>query len=633
MKIFITYVIIGIADGSIYSIAGLGLVLTFKTSGIFNFAFGAQAAGAAYLMYTFRTQHGMPWPLAALLAVLLAGVLGGLILERLANVLSGESTAIKIVAMVGILVGLDAVLTSVYGSATLPFEAFLPTHLIRIGGVNVTEFQIIVTALALVAAGVLYMMFRTARIGTAMQAVVDDPALLDILGTSPSRVRRFSWIVGSTFAAISGLLLATFLGLDVNDLTLLVIFSFGAAAVGAFSNLPLTYLGGLAIGIGQSITQGYLGNHQAFQQLPSNVPFIVLVVALLVIPPNRLVERGARATRIESPPTPTRRSTAVAGGGVLVAALCVLPFVVGFHLTIWTTGLAFVVIFVSLSLLAQTSGQVSLCQMTFAAVGSATFATLANHHVPWGIALLLGAFAAVPIGILVAIPAIRLRGVYLAVVTLGFGILVERVFFPTFLMFGATDSLSVPRPRWGFINFTSDRAYYFLTLLITLMVCGLVVLVRRGRLGRLLLALSESPPLLRSNGVNANLTKMLVFCLSAFLAGIGGALLGGVTQTTGGPTFDFSISLIMIAVLFVSGRRPVLSAFIAAGLYVVAVSYISNPTVQNYSGVVFGAAVVIVATRIIPIGVRRVGRGIRASQRLDERTPNSWLGPVEAGTA
>ncbi len=480
---------------------------------------------------------------------------------------------------------------------------------------NVTVFQIIVTGLALAAATGLYLLFQVTRIGTAMQAVVDDPALLDMLGTSPVRVRRFAWVLGSCFASISGLLLATFLGLDVGDLTLLVVFSFGAAAVGAFSNLPLTYVGGLLIGIGQSMTTGYLASHKAFEQVPANIPFIILVIALLVAPKRTLVERGVRAVRAADRPISFSPEVTSVGGVVLVAGLCVVPFVVGFKLPIWTTGLAFVTIFASLGLLVRTSNQVSLCQMAFAAVGSSTFVHLANDGVPWLLALLLGGLITMPIGALVALPAIRLRGVYLAIITLGFGILVERVFFTTWLMFGAQDNLSANRPKFWGLNFADDKTFYFLVLAITLVCLAGVVVVRRGRLGRMLGALAESPAVLGANGSSANMTKLIVFCLSAFLAGIGGGLLGAVTSNTGGLTFDFSVSLIMIAVLFIAGRQPVLAAFIAAGLYKVAVPYIHSQTLQNYSGVVFGAAAVLVATRTVPILVERANQAKRASQR------------------
>jgi branched-subunit amino acid ABC-type transport system permease component len=612
---FLTYLVIGIADGSVYAIAALGLVLTFKTSGIFNFAHGTQAAAAAFLMYTFRTQHGMPWPLAAFLAVLIAGLGGGLLLERIANLLAGESTASRVVAMVGLLVGFNALFTAIYGGATLPFRSFLPQHVVHIGALNITVFQLIVVGLALTAAIGLSALFRFTRIGTAMQAVVDDPTLLDVLGTNPAHVRRFAWALGSCFAAMSGLLLATFLGLDANDLTLLVVFSFGAAAVGAFSNLPLTYAGGLLIGIGQTLSTSYLAPHKVFAQLPANVPFIILVIALLIAPTRTLLERGSRAARTIAPPQKLSPLANAIGGGAVVVLLCAVPFLVGFKLAIWTNGLAFVVIFTSLALLVRTSNQVSLCQMAFAAVGSSTFAHLANAGVPWLVALACAGLIAVPVGAVVALPAIRLRGVYLAIITLGFGLLVERVAFSTFLMFGGSDNVSVPRPTlWG-LDLRNDKPFYYLVLVITLACVGGVVALLRGRLGRTLRALSESPAALEANGASASIAKLIVFCLSAFLAAIGGGLMGAVTSTTSGLNFDFTVSLVMIAVLYVAGRRPILSAFIAAGLYNVSVPYASNPTLQKYSGVVFGAAAVLVATRSIPLLVDRINAGERTSQR------------------
>jgi branched-subunit amino acid ABC-type transport system permease component len=616
MTTFLTYLILGIADGSVYAIAGLGLVLTFKTSGIFNFAHGAQAAAAAYLMYTFRTQHGLPWPLAAILAIAIAGIIGGLVLERIANLLSGESAAVRVVAMVGILVGLDALLTAIYGDSTLPFPNFLPTHAVRLGDVNISEFQIIVTILAAVAAVVLWAMFRYARIGIAMQAVVDDPALLGILGTSPTVVRRYAWALGSCFASISGILLATFVGLDANGLTLLVVFSFGAAAVGAFSNLPLTYAGGLILGIGQTMTSGYLAQYHPFVQLPANVPFLVLVVALLVAPRRLFVEKGTRAARPEKPIRPWNPRTSVIGGAVLVVGLCVVPWVVDYKLPIWNVGLAFVVMFLSLGLLVRTSGQVSLCTMTFAAVWASSFAIVNNAGVPWFLALLICGLVAVPVGAAVALPAIRLRGVFLAIITLGFGILVERVFYSTFLMFGGNDSRAVRRPGpLGPFDFSSDRTFYYLLLVITFAACALVIIVRRGRLGRMLSVLSASPELLRSNGASANIAKLIVFCISAFLGGVGGAMMASATSSAGGLQFDFSVSLTMVAVLFIAGRRPVLSAFIAAGLYQVAVGYISSATLQKWSGVAFGVAAVVVTTRSIPLLAARLSTGRRATER------------------
>jgi len=285
MKEWLPFIVAGIANGSIYGLAAVGLVLTYKTSGIFNFAHGSQAALGAYLMFEFRERMGMSWPLAGFLSLLLAGVVAGLILERGANVLASCSLAARVTATVGLLVFIQGSLIAIYGAASVPVRPFLPQKVFRFGGVNVRGEQIIVVILVLVAVAGLYFFFTRAKLGLAVQAVVDDPALLGLAGTSPVAVRRFAWLVGSCFAALSGMLLAPTLALDARLLTLLVFFAFGAAAVGAFSSLPLTYVGGIGLGLGASLATKIIGGMKItgpIQGLPANLPFIVLFIALLV---------------------------------------------------------------------------------------------------------------------------------------------------------------------------------------------------------------------------------------------------------------------------------------------------------------------------------------------------------------
>ena len=263
MKEWLPFIVAGITNGSIYGLAAVGLVLTYKTSGIFNFAHGSQAALGAYLMFEFRDRMGMPWPLAGLLALLLAGVVAGLLLERGANVLASCSVAARVTATVGLLVFIQGVLIAIFGAAVDPHAAVpAPEGLPTSAGVNVRAEQMIIVAIVFVAVVGLYLFFTRAKLGLAVQAVVDDPALLGLSGTSPVAVRRFSWLVGSCFAALSGILLAPSLALDARLLTLLVFFAFGAAAVGAFSSLPLTYVGGLGLGLGAALTTKILGEMQ-----------------------------------------------------------------------------------------------------------------------------------------------------------------------------------------------------------------------------------------------------------------------------------------------------------------------------------------------------------------------------------
>jgi ABC-type branched-subunit amino acid transport system permease subunit len=529
-----------------------------------------------------------------------------------------------VTATVGLLVFLQGCLIAVFGKASLAIKPFLSQKLVSLPGVNVRWEQIIIVALVLVAVAGLYLFFTRAKLGLATQAVVDDPSLLGLAGTSPTAVRRFAWLVGSCFAALSGMLLAPTLALDARLLTLLVFFAFGAAAVGAFSSLPLTYLGGIGIGVGASLLTKFLGEQQLtgpIQSLPVNLPFVVLFVALLVTPTRKLVERGSQVVRRPLAPLSfSRRTTMLATVAGLAVAL-VIPHVVGAKLPIYINGLAYVILFASLGLLVRTSGQVSLCHIAFAAVGASTAARAVGAGFPWPLAVLAGGLVAVPIGALLAIPAIRLSGVYLAIATFGFGLVMQRLFYASMLMFGGTFAIRSPRPDLGWLPTDTDVGYYHVVLAITVACCVLVVLVRRSRMGRLLRAFADSPTAVDAHGTNTNELKVLVFSVSAFMAGIAGALVGPITGTAAAASgvdiggFDFSVSLLLITVLFVAGRQPILSAVIGAALLVVIPSYATGETAQTWNPIIFGSLAIVAAI----VGGRSMVEWLRSSRRLRER--------------
>lgn len=608
-------VVVGLTTGAVYAIAAMGLVLTFKTSGVFNFAHGAQAAVGAYLMYSLRNV-GLPWPVAALFSIALVGVVGGLLLERLARALSGKQPSARIVATIGLLVGLQGLLVAIYGAPTIVFERFLPESTVEVVGVHVRWSQIITMVLAAVAAAGLYQFFKKSRVGVAMQAVVDDPDLLGMQGINPESVRRTAWIVGSVFAAISGILLAHELNLDAAILTLLVVQAFGAAALGAFNSLPGTYLGALGIGIGAAVLPDYLGD---FSDLAgqSILPFLILFVALIVTPVDKLVDRGSQVVRSVPAPPPVgaglRRAGLVVGGGVLLG----LPAIAGTDLGVYSQGLASVILFASLFLLVRTSGQVSLCHMAFAGVGAAVTAHLATAGVPWLLAVVLGGLAAVPAGVIVAIPAIRLSGVYLAIATFGYGLLVERLFFGMSLLFGGgAGAVASPRPVLFGLPTDTDTGYYYLLLVLALAAVAFVALVQRSRLGRLLRGLADQPEALEAHGANTNVTKLYAFALSAFLAGVAGAVTGPITGTASSLSFEFVRSLLLLAILAIAGRRLLVAPFVGAVLFSVVGSLIDNPSIVELLPVGFGLAAI--AGAVLGGSERRASAGLRAA-RLQER--------------
>ncbi|MGD0700769.1 MAG: branched-chain amino acid ABC transporter permease/ATP-binding protein [Trebonia sp.] len=618
------FIIIGIVTGSVYGLAGVGLVLTYKTSGIFNFAQGALATVAAYAFYYLNVEVGLAWPLAALISVLVLGAVLGLGFEVMARRVARGPLAWRIVATIGIVLVVEAVFTIVHGSSTLTTPHFLSQSTVVIFGAYVTYEQIIVTAISLGAAVALYVFFRTARLGKAMRAVVDDPDLLGLAGTSPERVRRWAWVIGCVFAAAAGVLLAPSVPLDPNVLTLLIVQAFGAAAIGRFTSLPLTLAGGLAIGIIASVLTEYINSTSLLAGFPPSLPFAVLFLVILFSPRGRLAVRQLGLRRAQIPwQAPGRVQLA----GVIAVAvfLITVPSWSGFRITGWTLALTYVILLLSLGLLARTSGQVSLCHITFAAIGAVAFSKLSSGGVPWIPALLIGGLVVVPIGAVLAIPAIRLSGLYLALATFGFGLLVQDMFYQSSWMFGVTNSgISMPMPHLSWLTVDSNTGFYYVVLLIAALAAIAVVVLTRSRLGRLLRSMSDSPLALTTSGTSTRVTMVIVFCISAYLAAIAGALSGMVVSTASGANYPPLTSLSLIALIMISvGGVPWYALIGAAGMGLVPV-YFNSPNTTNWLEIIFGVAAVTGAMGLqpqLPAAVRgQLDRlGGRAKRQAQDR--------------
>jgi ABC-type branched-subunit amino acid transport system ATPase component/branched-subunit amino acid ABC-type transport system permease component len=609
MNSFLPFIVIGLTTGAVYGLAGTGLVLTYKTSGIFNFAYGSIAALSVFIYYFLHVQHGMAWPLAALICLLIIAPTIGLLLELLARSLGPAETPVKIVGTVGIvLIVLSVGLIWYPQGSSLQVPPFLPQTTVVIFGTQVGWDQITIFLISLLLTVALYLFFRISRLGVAMRGVVDNPDLLGMTGENPVRVRRWAWVIGSVFATLSGLLLSPSLGLDATVLTMLVVQAFGAAAVGYFSSLPLTYAGGLLIGIAAALVTKYATQVPSLAGLTAGLPFIVLFVVLVATPRAKLVDRRVKAV------LEVRRSwyapdrVRLAGGALAVLFLAIVPTFAGIRINTWSETLATLILFLSLGLLVKGSGQVSLCHYAFAAVGAASMGHFTSGlGLPWLAALALSGLVAIPVGAIVAIPAVRLSGVFLALATLGFGILLEQMFYTMPFMFGPTSlGIRVSRPHFkvGPWNLATDKGYYWLLLLIAVLTVGLLTAIHRGRLGRLLRGMADSPLALSTHGTTVNFTRLIVFSISAFVAAISGALIGALFQFGVGTEFPSfgSLTLFALVVIIVAGEPWY--GVIAAGLTVLLPSYLNLHNITNYLQLVFGlSAVLYVFTMKRPLTV------------------------------
>jgi ABC-type branched-subunit amino acid transport system ATPase component/branched-subunit amino acid ABC-type transport system permease component len=630
--VILPFVIIGLVTGAIYGLAGVGLVLTYKTSGVFNFAHGALAAVAAYVFYTLNVQHNVAWPIAAAVTIFGAGPILALALERFAKLLAGKPLALTVTGTVGVLLIIVAAIVLIYGVAvTRIVPQFLGSGEFKIGTTVVQTAQVITFGLAVLLTGCLYAFFRFARAGAAMRAVVEAPDLLELSGTSATRVRRSAWLIGVIFVSCCGVLFAPLLPLDPTQLTLLVVAAYGAAAVGAFTSLPLTFLGGLGIGIAASLATKYFTS-EALAGLPASLPFVVLFVVLLVFPRKYLAERSV-AKPTTRPTWVTPAPVQLGGAVVLLAALACVPAFAGVHITDWTIALTDVILFLALGLLVRTSGQVSLCTVTFMAIGVTTFSHLTGDGIPWVPAMVLTGLVAVPIGAVLAIPAIRLTPLYLALATFGFGIFVQYMFYDDGFMFGSGgQGLRVPRPS-GFGLGSNTGYYYFILALAVLVSIGMLCL-NRSRLGRLLRGMADSPTAIATGGATTSVSWVLVFCASAAVATVAGALSGAAFQTVSITGYDPVQSLEYLAlVVIVAGGAP-WYAVVAGISFAVPPSYLTSYTTSYWLELLFGIGAVLYAVtpasmRGAPPAVQRALDGL--FRRGQSQTPVAPAGERQSG--
>jgi len=270
--------------------------------------------------------------------------------------------------------------------------------------------------------------------------------------------------------------------------------------------------------------------------------------------------------------------------------LLALPSIVDARLPGYNTAMTQVLLFVSLHLLVRTSGQISLCHIGFAAVGGATFGHMLGRGVPFYLALLIGGLACLPVALIVSVPAIRLSGLYLALATLGFGIVLSQYAYAKSYMFGGTALATERAP-----GFDSQRSYYYLLLAFAVGGVLLVMLVERSRLGRLLRAMSDSPVALTTLGTSVNVARVLVFCISGFIAGISGALYASLFGAVNQDAYNYVQSLVALAVLAIAGSRTLTAAFAAPFLLYVVPLYFTDQDIVQWLQLAFGLGAILAA--------------------------------------
>ncbi len=611
----ISAVVFALVIGSIYAIAASGLVVTYQTSGIFNFAQGAIGMFMAFLYWELRFNHNWPAPVALIAVILIAAPLLGAGIERLImRQIANQTLVVKLVVTIGLmflLLGLTQMIWPDQTANAPPFPAFFAaSHGVDVGNVVVTWHQIITIGVAVGIAVFLRLLLHSSRTGMAMRAVVDNRNLASLNGARPGRLSALAWAIGASMAATAGILLAPSAGLRVDVLTLFIIDAFAAAIIGRLKSLPWTFAGGLIIGLTLSFSTNFLNLTGRWSTVSLAIPALVLFVALLALPQAR-IELGRLAPRHRVPRVGKVWETAV--GAVALLAVVGLLIAFGGLQTTDTRRVAEMLVFACIALsfipLTGWAGQVSLAQVTFVGVGAFAMGQVAGSAGGWFAAgsplgLVAAAIFAVPFGLLMALPALRLSGLYLALASLAFAGMALPLFFAQPEIFGTAGERIATLNLFG-VNF-NDPANFLVavTVIYGLLAIGLVWLRRRA-FGRRLVALRDSEAASATLGVNLIWTKMAVYALAASIAGFAGGLLGMFRGTAG--EMDFQVLQVIgigLFLLVVVGGVSTVSGALFAGVASELLLIVQN----NVTWVIFGISVFVALTRLGP-GLAALGVG------------------------
>jgi branched-chain amino acid transport system permease protein len=581
------YVFAGIALGSIYAIAAAGLTFTYVASGVLNFAFGSMAYFLARFYYYLNTQLGWSQVPAVLVSVVMAGpALGALLYLLLFRHLRPASSLIRIVSTIGVSVALPAIALLLFGNQTIstaPGLAPEPVHVYRIFGATASLNQVIALACVLGVVIIGTAVLRLTRIGLRVRAMVDTPAMTSLSGTSPSAISIGVWMVTVTLAGLAGVLAAPSSGLTPDGMTALMAAGFAALVAAQFRSIPAAVGVAMGMGIVTDVVQDFLpANSSLTSAILNSVPTFVIAVFLIVyLGFSRQLKEAAstggaidRAIRpqgaagvvhsLAGAKTIASRSAwspSTLGPVVAVAVVALLPILLnGYWLTLLGGGLAFAVVFLGYTMVIGEGGMIWLCVAAFAATGAVGTAQLAtNHGMDPLAAVLLSAFIAAVVGVVIGLLTIRLGNLYVALVTLTVGLLADTLVFTRKIFYQQGLGVQVSRPSF----LASDRSFAFFALAVFVVIAVIVVNLRRSTTGLALAAVRYSEPGAGTLGIGVLSMKLLVAGIAAFIAGLGGGLLALNTGLALPSSFSTFTGLIWMAVLVTFGVRSIAAAALA----------------------------------------------------------------------
>jgi sulfate-transporting ATPase len=576
---FLQFLLLGLGNGSLAALLGLGLVLIYRGSGTINFAHGSFALLGAYLVYELNTQHGVPLRLSMLIACLAVGVVGVAVQVLLMRPLRGKSPLARVIATLGVLTVVQQAVTIRYGGAQVRVSSPLPERPITIGSIIVGEYAFWLVGIAVIVTAFLTYTARRTRLGLAISAAAENQRAASALGLSPDLLACVAWGGGGILAGFAGVLFAAVSSnfLSIGGLSLVIISGLAAALLGGFRSYPMVLLGGLIVGIAQSECQSpdfvtHVGKHISTTGIADSVPFLFIVI-VLIVQGRGLPVRGSVAERLPKVGSGRMSPVLVAALTAVFAALAAGVFKATWN-TAFIGSLTVGIIALSVVVVTGYAGQLSLAQFALGGVGGwAAGRLVANHGWTFVPAVLAGIGTSIVIGVLFGLPALRTRGVNLAVITFGLGFATWSLVFNNGDYTGRSNGTVIPPQKLFGINIdpVSHSGTYATFCAICFASCALMLAnLRRGRTGRRLLAVRANERAAASLGISVVGAKLYAFAVGAGIAGLGGVLYGFTYQSLNFSTlYDpfTSVTVMTFAVIggigYISG--PLWGSLLATG--------------------------------------------------------------------
>ena len=627
MNEILLFLLLGLGTGATIAAIAVGIVVTYRGSGFINLAAGAIAMLAGFSFWALRTGElgfTLSTPLAVVFSyafVLVASVAIELAVFR---PLRTAAPLAKLVASLGVLLTLQAVMLLAFGTSQHPQPTIIPVRVIRMLGSAVPLSAFVLSGIVVAMTVLLWALYRWTRFGLATRAASENDVAARLAGLSPDELSLVNTLLGSTVLATLGILAGSVAALDTTTLPFLVVPALAAALFARLTSFTIACACGLAIGMAESLieyasTKSWFPTSQSVAW-PGVKEFLVfvLIVAAMFLRGASLPTRGELVEqRLPDVPRPKHAVTLAIPSTVLCAiALAVLPF--DFRQAL-TNSLIGIVMALSLVVITGFVGQISVVQLALAGVAGFTVSHLAvDHGIGFPLAPLLGIVAAVFLGLVTAVSALRVRGVALAVVTLAAAVAVYNFGFVNPTWGGGATGSPVPDPDIFGINLGPSASFRgldgnlpspvfgWVALAATVVLSLLVILLRRGTLGRRMLAVRSNERAAAAAAIDVRNVKLIAFGISALIAGVAGTLYAYNFGSVSADRFSVPLALSLIAFAYAGGITLVSGAVFAGLIAAQGIVPYAMDTWFGLSGnwfLLFGGIVLIVTLIQNPEGV------------------------------